>query len=253
MSVHRPKPLFALSVGVIGHRPNRLPDAARERVTAEVAQVLEMIAREVRSAFARHADVFAPEPPSLSLISALAEGADRIAAEAALATGFMLDVVLPFPAESYENDFRTPEARAAFRDLLTHARSVLTLPGSRDDVPRAYEAGGLTILERSDIVLAIRDGGPSAGRGGTTEMLLAAVRVGIPIEHIDAKAANPTRVLWRGLRDVPVPVEAIEDLPVADADRALPMLVEELVRSLPAPSERASSPFRQRALNVQEP
>jgi hypothetical protein len=239
MNTHPPKPQLALSVGVIGHRPNRLPDSAREKVTAEISKVLDTLARETHSAFGRHAEVLAPEPPLLSLVNALAEGADRTAAEAALATGIMLDVVLPFPAESYEDDFKTPESQAAFRELLGRARSVLTLPGSREDSPRAYEAGGLTILNHSDILLAVWDGGPSAGRGGTTSMLLAAVRAGIPIIHVDAKAENPARVLWSGLRDLPTPVDAIEDLPAASIDQALPALVEDLVRPPPAPSERA--------------
>ena len=249
MNFHPPKPPLALSIGVIGHRPNRLPDSAREKVTAEVSKVLDVILREMRSAFQRHADILTPDSPLLSLISALAEGADRTAAEAALSTGFMLDVVLPFPAESYEDDFKTPVSRAAFRDLLRRARSILTLPGSRENAPRAYEAVGLTILNHSDILLAIWDGGPSAGRGGTTNMLLAAGRAGIPIVHVDAKAENPARVLWSGLRDLPMPVEAIEDLPAADIDQALPALVEELVRPPAAPSERSflSRYFEERA------
>src|SRR5215467_2324757 len=113
MNVHPPKPVLAVSVGVVGHRPNRLPDAAREKVKAEVSKVLNLVAREMRSAFQRHADVLALEPPSLSLISALAEGTDRMAAETALATVFMLEVALPFPAESYEDDFKTPGSQAA--------------------------------------------------------------------------------------------------------------------------------------------
>jgi hypothetical protein len=252
MNVHPPKPLLALSVGVIGHRPNRLPDATREKVTVEVLKVLDTVARETRLAFQRHADVFAPERPLLSLVSALAEGADRIAGEAALSTGFMLDVVLPFPAKSYEDDFKTSESQAAFRDLLSRARSILTLPGSREDDPRTYEAGGLTILNQSDILLAIWDGGPSAGRGGTTNILLAAVRAGIPIVHVDAKGENPARVLWSVLRDMPMPVDAIEDLPAVDIDHALPMLVENLVRPPLVPSERAflSRYFEDRAQNL---
>jgi hypothetical protein len=252
MNVHPPKPVLAVSVGVIGHRPNRLPDAARERVKAEVSKVLNMVAREMRSAFQRHADVLALEPPLLSLVSALAEGADRMAAEAALATGFMVQVALPFRAESYEDDFKTPESQTAFRDLLRRAWSILTLPGSREDGLRAYEAAGLTILNNSDILLAVWDGGPSSGRGGTTNILFGALRAGIPIVHVDAKAEAPTRVLWNGLRDLPMPVDAIEDLPAAEIDQALPLLVDVLVRPPPTPSELTSLNryFEDRARNL---
>jgi hypothetical protein len=82
--------------------------------------------------------------------------------------------------------------------------------------------------------------------------LLAAVRAGIPIVHVDAKGENPARVLWSVLRDMPMPVDAIEDLPAVDIDHALPMLVENLVRPPLVPSERAflSRYFEDRAQNL---
>jgi hypothetical protein len=240
MSTHPPKPPLALAVGVVGHRPDRLPQAAVENVAAEVAKFLAALARETRAAGERHADIFAPGPPRLSLLSALAEGADRIAAEAALANGFMLDVPLPFAAATYEADFATPESRDRFHDLLGRARSVLALPGAREAEARAYEAVGLTVLSQADILLAIWDGGPSAGRGGTTDILTFAARAGIPIVHIDAKAAASPRVLWSGLSEVPSPADAIADVPAARLDEALPQLVKELVRPPLAAAEQAA-------------
>ena len=58
--------------------------------------------------------LFDPAPPDLRLVSALAEGADRIAAKAALEAGWTLEVVLPFATEEYEQDFDSPESKEAF-------------------------------------------------------------------------------------------------------------------------------------------
>ena len=46
----------------------------------------------------------------LRIVSALAEGADRMAARAALDLGETLEVVLPFAQKEYERDFETQES-----------------------------------------------------------------------------------------------------------------------------------------------
>ena len=248
MNSHPPKPSLALSVGVVGHRPDRLPEAARAKVIVEVGNVLDAIVGEIGKVRQRYGDFF-EDQPLLSLISPLAEGADRIAAEAAIAKGWALDATLPFPADMYETDFETPESRAEFRRLLGQSRSVLTLPGCRETATHAYELGGTTVLSQSDILITVWDGGASAGRGGTTNMLTLAARTGIPIIHVDAKAQTATRLLWSGLRDAPTPINTIEDCPDAEFGEAISDLVDELVRPPRLESEQASlrSYFAERA------
>lgn len=225
-----PKPRLSLAVGIIGHRPNRLPEAARDKVATDVANVLEQLSAETKIAYGTYNGFFAPASPLLSLVSALAEGSDRIAAEAGLALGWVVDVVLPFPAAVYRTDFETPESKSTFDDFLRRARSVLALPGQRQNAMAAYEAVGLTVLGQSDILLAVWDHGASAGVGGTTEMLEAAVRLGIPIIHVDANGKVPPRVLWGELNDFPVPVEALDQLPIKDIDSGLKVLIEKIVQ-----------------------
>lgn len=245
---HPPKPRLALSVGVIGHRPNRLPkdQPGLTAIRAEADQTLHMLAVAACGALVRHQSAFAVEPTLLSVVSGLAEGADRIAALAVTerrAKDFQLDVALPFATDEYKKDFKQPDSQQEFDKLCAAARAVLTLPGSRKnaddpddpDAQKAYEAVGFTIISQSDILLTIWDGGPSGGRGGTTEMLNTAARLGIPIIQIDATGASETCIRWNALDEYPVPVNAAEDLNrIALSQKVLDEVVDTLVR-LPKP------------------
>jgi hypothetical protein len=255
MSERPPKPRLSLAVGIVGHRPNRLPAERRklDNITQAIGNVLDAIAHETTAAGARYRAYFSDERPTLSIVSALAEGADRMAALAVVARNqavqtaktagvqFVLDVPLPFADTTYTEDFKTQESKAEFAALQKRARSVLALPGERglpgeteDQAERrkdkSYEAVGLTVLNQSDILLAVWDGGPATGRGGTTDMLNFAARSGIPIIHIDAKGEAATRIRWSGLSAFPAFANVFGDLPVADFDAALPGLVDELIR-----------------------
>jgi hypothetical protein len=159
------------SVAIIGHRPNRLPARAIAAVTADMELSLLAIASACPDA----------RPWA---ISSLAEGADRIGAVAALAAGYRLKVILPFSRPDYERDF--PDSRMCFANLIALADMVTELSGSRLDPNAAYEAAGLAILAIADLVIAVWDGGPSQGRGGTTETIEAAIAHDLPVLWLDA-------------------------------------------------------------------
>jgi hypothetical protein len=255
MSEHPPKPRLALAIGVVGHRPNRLPaDGTKlDKITQAIGNVLDAIAGEAATARARYSEFFSDEMPLVSVVSALAEGADRMTALAVVARNeamqrsqkpdaeFVLDVPLPFAATTYADDFKADESKAEFAALQKQARSVLALPGERalpDDSEeqarlresKSYEAVGLTVLNQSDILLAVWDGERAAGRGGTTDMLNFSVSSGIPIIHVDAKGEAATSIRWNGLSEFPVSSNAFEDLPSAGVEAALPRLFDELIR-----------------------
>jgi hypothetical protein len=103
---------------------------------------------------------------------------------------------------------------------------------------KAYEAAGLTVIGNCDILLAVWDGGESRGPGGTTEMLLAAAALGIPIIHIDANGINPPLLKWNGLDKFPVAAERLDTLPAKPIDEALPYVIDELVRPPREAAER---------------
>ncbi len=128
------------------------------------------------------------------LLSPLAEGADRLAAHEILRLGNgSLQAVLPLQPEDYEADFHTAESRAEFSNLLSRATSTEVLP-SQPTRADAYLSVGCHIVDKCDILLAVWDGLPAKGRGGTAEIVAYARQCGKPLIIIDSK--NPTRITY---------------------------------------------------------
>src|SRR5512145_489183 len=65
---------------------------------------------------------------AVSVMSTLAEGADRLVADEALALGLALTVPLPMPRHLYLQDFDSAESRAEFDRLCAAAVDVFELP-----------------------------------------------------------------------------------------------------------------------------
>jgi hypothetical protein len=244
LTQHPPKPRLALTLGVTGHRPSRPATAGAAEPSLRAFDALS-IERGVGSALdealaalcsidAETRTLFAAEPPVLSIVSALAEGSDRIAARAALARGFALDVVLPCPAAAYEATFADDESRAEFTALLKLARARLVLPlagearnARGDRLARAYEAAGLATLDKADILLAVWDGKPAQGRGGTGEIVDEAARQGVPVAIVDPSNGS-TRLLWEPDPGGETPARRAEDIAPVPIASALPAIVRRL-------------------------
>lgn len=256
---HPPKPRFALTIGVVGHRLEHWDDTAEQtdvrlsrserlqKIAGAVDIALKAIKDAAIKAYGDHEKLFAEDiAPELTLVSSLADGADTIAAKAALALGYALDAPLPFAQPDYEKDFsavavdeHTPAPLQEFRALVKKARSVLPLPGQRRSAAdtdgqgalrqnRAYEAVGFTVLSQADILLAVWDGKPPRGRGGTAQMVAEAVRQRIPIIHVDANGESEPRIL--GDDELFVAVDAAEDFTPIKLDSGLAKLIDDLVR-----------------------
>jgi hypothetical protein len=143
-------------VGVTGHRAL----ADRPQVEASVDAVLDRL-------------LAAPGRDRIDVWSSLAEGADRLVVDRVLARPeSRLVVVLPLPAEDYEADFADATSRSEFRALLARAAETHTVGpdegGSRES---AYERAGHEVVDRSEVLLALWDGEPSRGRGGTAGLI----------------------------------------------------------------------------------
>lgn len=214
-AVGRP-PIVApgISIGIVGHRTDRIADDARVREA-----ILGLIA-EMKSSFSEEA------VPKLRLVTALAEGADRIGAEAAREAGLAIDAVLPFPPEEYCADFETVQSREAFDALLEAADSVLTLDGAVKDRARAYDSAGLALLDNCDLLIAVWDGGPGRGRGGTRDVIDEALRRALPILTVSPDGRS---TVLRIPKSTPRPTVHLEDVPCRDVDE-LPDLIREIVR-----------------------
>jgi hypothetical protein len=165
-------------VGVSGHRHIR-GDA---RLEARVEEALGSIRRL--------APVSAATPVTFTVVSALAEGADRLVARAVLeAAGADLEAPLPLPRDDYTRDFESDASKREFADLLAKAREVTELPtrGTRSD---AYAQVGRYIVDRCDVLTAIWDGDAARGEGGTADVVAYARQRGTPLVWIDPARAG---------------------------------------------------------------
>ena len=69
-------------------------------------------------------------------------------------------------------------------------------------------------------------------------MLHQAVRRGVPIIEINISDLCNTRIRWSSLRESPIAVEQIEELPSERFEQVLPRLIEEFLRPPSTESER---------------
>lgn len=194
------RPPLAWRVGVTGHRdiPVTLTGGVRDAVAAVLACLRETM--EGLAADPAVAAVHAVAPvPLLRLVSPLADGADRLVAEEALAQGWRLEAVLPFPLEMYEQDFETASL-GAFRDLLARAGegNVTALDGAQGGTrQRSYEAVGRYVVRNCDLLIAIWDVAHASRRGGTEDTVQAALAAGVPVWWIDPARPDAARLLGR--------------------------------------------------------
>ncbi|MFB6506221.1 MULTISPECIES: hypothetical protein [unclassified Streptomyces] len=118
---------------------------------------------------------------SLEAFSSLAVGADQLFADIALARGAELTVVIP--SGDYESSFADADELARYRALKDRAvREVrLDYPHSTDE---AYYAAGAYIADHCDRLLAVWDGRPARGLGGTGDIVTYARSLGRPVTVI---------------------------------------------------------------------
>lgn len=155
-------PDVEVRVAVTGHRAFDV--AAAEYIRLGVEQLLETLA--------------AAGP--VRVVTSLAEGADQLVAEAAVQRGLLLEVIVP--AAGYAESL--PEAdQHRFAELLTAADAVRTLEHPAPS-PAAYREAGLAMLAGADLLVAVWDGRPPRGVGGSAEIVACARELGLDLEVI---------------------------------------------------------------------
>lgn len=181
----------SLIVAVTGHRLNQMPEPERPRIQAEIARALDACERAVRA--------ITGAPPRCVLRSAIAEGADRYAADAALARSWRLVTPLPFSIERYLEDFPEAESKEHFQRLLWASRRVSSAPeelvaevGGGGAAP--YAAVARMLIEKADLLLCIWNGLPPKGPGGTSEVAALMLEKGGLVLWIPA-AGGETRLV----------------------------------------------------------
>jgi len=170
-------PQTRIVVGVTGHRNVGDDPGLRARVRF----ALLLLSESKRDADGR--------PAALTVVSAIAEGADRLVAREALRfDGGALEVVLPFAEADYLEDFETDASKAEFGELLARSSAAPRVVGSSDNRDEGYEKAGRAITDACDVLLAIWDGEGSRGRGGTAEIVAYARDQGRRLLWIESQA-----------------------------------------------------------------
>ena len=189
-----PRLPFVLSVGITGHRIDALGPDVLAALPGRLAEALRMVTDSALAVHAGHPHLFSAEPPRLDFVSPLANGADQIAAEAALQLGFRLHAVLPFAADDYRRDMAADAT--TFDELLARAQTRLELPGDRANETEGYAMAGRATVAHCDLLIAVWDGLKARGRGGTGEVVEMAVAHGTPVIHLPAASDAPPKLLW---------------------------------------------------------
>jgi hypothetical protein len=118
---------------------------------------------------------------SLLGISSLAAGADQLFASIILEYDGRLHIIIP--SEGYVTTFSERDDLDRFWNLLGRADTVETLnyPEPSED---AFLAAGHRVVDNSDLLIAVWDGKPAKGKGGTADIVQYARGRDIEVEVI---------------------------------------------------------------------
>ena len=155
-------------------------------------RVLDLGAREFVASACSALIADAQRAGRVGAVSALAEGADTVFAEAALSAGATLEIVRPY--DGFEGEFHTARQRRRYRALVDAACGETHLPFSTRST-RAYEAAMCSVADACDTLVAAWDGTPPRGTGGTADTVRYAESIGRRVVHLDVVRH---RVIVRG-------------------------------------------------------
>ncbi|MEV5879670.1 hypothetical protein AB0L75_36735 [Streptomyces sp. NPDC052101] len=153
-----------MRVGITGHRG----------LSTEVEERVRALLDEAVNSF---------DATELVAVSCIADGPDSWFAEAVLRHGGRLEVVVP--AAEYRESL--PDWHHPVDDrLLSHAADIHET-GMTESTSQAHQAGSEILVGLVDELLAVWDGKPARGYGGTADVVAYAEQTCVPV-----------RVLWPG-------------------------------------------------------
>ena len=171
-------PLFHV-VGFSGHR--QLSDPAKAAPVIRAA--LQALRQEA--------------PGEWIALSSIALGSDQLFVQEARSLGWSWHAILPLPRAEFARDFSEAEWTAV-EATLEHAEEVrvITENGGRED---AYLDCGMETVNGADVLLAVWDGQPARGKGGTADVVDYAKAIGKPVLIIDATTQALRKENWEKL------------------------------------------------------
>jgi len=151
----------AVAIGFTGHRS--LEDEAQCR-----KWILDFLRRQKNSI-----------PALVYGVSSVAAGGDLLFAESCIQLELPLCVLLPLPLDEFRQDF-TPADWARAEQVLSKAASVEFAAGNQSREECYYECG-IETVQQSRLLLALWNGEPSQGLGGTEDIVSFARGIGRPV------------------------------------------------------------------------
>ncbi|SDH19545.1 hypothetical protein SAMN05216553_117154 [Lentzea fradiae] len=155
-----------MRVGITGH--SNLVEDCIPAVQAALTQLLETLDRPLVG------------------VTCLAPGADQVFARAVLSLGGEVEVVLP--ALDYRERLK-PHQLADYDELRAAATVVSVLPHMSSG-RMAYVAANERMLASVELLVAVWDGVPAQGKGGTADVVEQARASGVPIEVVWPEGAR---------------------------------------------------------------
>jgi nucleoside 2-deoxyribosyltransferase len=148
-------------------------------------------------------------------LSSVAAGSDQLFVQQVLDLGLSWHAILPLPRAQFQQDF-TPfdwSVAEGFLSRADHVR-VISETESRED---GYLDCGMETVNDSDVLVALWDGLPARGKGGTAEVVDYATALGKPVLIIDAATFAIRKINWNALNHSEDSLAELNRLPdVAD-------------------------------------
>ncbi len=179
------------TVGFTGHR--KLPDESTSR------RLISQVLGEMKSSH-----------EVLCGVASVAVGGDLLFAESCVALEIPLRVLLPLPVDDFRNDFDESSWDRA-EAILGKALSVEVTGDGGLREERYYECG-LETVQQSRMLIALWDGEPARGLGGTAQIFEFARSVGRPVVCIHSRTGEIERA-GPGIETVDRELEFLNRLP----------------------------------------
>jgi hypothetical protein len=174
-------PIFRI-VGFTGHRHLADPVGAARAITDSLTQLQQ------------------EAPGDWIGLSSVAAGCDQLFAQKILQLGLPWHAILPLPQAVFKEDF-APADWANAEQLLGQAGHLRVIDenGTRED---GYLDCGMETVNDADILIALWDGQPARGKGGTADVVEYASSMGKPVLILDAASFAVRKLNWQVLLQV---------------------------------------------------
>jgi hypothetical protein len=125
----------------------------------------------------------------------------------------VLEVVLPLAREEYLKDFSDPGSRSEFEALAARAQRIRQLPPSATR-SHGYAEAGRYVVDHCNLLIALWNGKPATGEGGTAEIVRYARTRGCPLFWI--RTDDPSHVAFE--KGANFSLEAYRDLDIYNTE-----------------------------------